>query len=223
MDQTPNNQTPNVPEAAPVNTPKSTEPIAKLNPTNVIETQAQEKSAFNKAKRKHALFVGGVLIAAGAGIILMLTAQGMSLNTYAEVSRLNSVATFIGWGIAITTGILVAYITAHPTKLVNSNSNKAGTGMTALLILGVIGLFLGLIPGLVLLTLYAILSINKKEGQKQPSTPSAEPGHHILKPVNGAIVALAFILGIIPGAILAILLTYSLSQRACELSGSKYC
>lgn len=167
----------------------------------------------NKSKQKQAFILVGGIVGFGALAIMLLSILGLRSNSYSYVQSLSNYASFLVWGIGLSTGILAAYLTTHPANLDQSPGSEVAAIGVALLIF--IGLAMGIIPGLIIIALYLLIKTRKKSEPK--------PRRLVPKPVNIVLVALSFILGVIPGLILAFILSYPLSKHACELSGSKYC
>jgi hypothetical protein len=171
-------------------------------------------SAANMTKRRAALTVGAIIIGFIVLIVLLVTGLGIGTTVYAEANNFSNIAWFISLVIPVTTGILAAYLTAHPVAARSQPATPKSLGIFALVLLG---LCIGVLPGLVILAIY-LATKSRKVTDPQEITQSL-----VLKPVNFIFVILSFILGIIPGFILAFVISYPLSKHACELSGSKYC
>ncbi len=199
-------------ESKPLETPSWSAPV----PTSEDElAESQVQIELNKALRRKALLIMVAGVAAALVGVGILTAIGMQLKTYKEVQQLSDIANTLGWAIAIAIGVFTAYMTAHPVQL--SSKEKSSNVVPIIVVIAVIaGLATGVLPGLIILAVYLLFG-KKAKAEKQVD------GTLILKPVGVGFVILAFIVGLIPGAILAFMVTYPLSTRACELSGSKYC
>lgn len=174
------------------------------------DTPAIEAMALNKIK--NGKIVKAILLALGvcAGIILLLTAIGLQSEDVIYVNRLGQYSGYFLLPIAILTGFLAAYITAHPAGPKRKNEDLSWT------LFIIAGLLLGIIPGIMLLVLYLSRRFNLYYIRSPNQT-------FFMGLVKAVLVLLIFIIGFIPGLILAILLTYPLTVHACELSGSKFC
>jgi hypothetical protein len=170
--------------------------------------------AGNKKKRAIATRIVFGIVAIGVVTILLLTSAGLASSSYGYVSQLNNYSSVVVWIIALSTGILAAYLTAHPSNFGEAYAPSGGKtiGIIALVL---IGLVMGLIPGIIILGLYLLLRHRRNS--------EASTGQIASKPVRVILVILSFILGFVPGLIVAFMLNYPLSKHACELSGSKYC
>lgn len=179
--------------------------------------------AVNNVKRRKAKHFILMVTGLAALAIFLLSSYGLSLNTYSEVSPLSSFADILGWIIALSGGVLSAYMTAHPVVLAGESGNKRDGSPTMIIVLVCVGLLLGVLPGLLVLAFYLLFRkkmVPEEVDQNKQDSTNRMPG---LKPVHAFWVVLAFFVGLIPAGILAIIMTYPLSKHACELSGSKYC
>lgn len=177
----------------------------------------------NRNKRHKATILSGAIIGLGILLIMFLTAAGLSTSTYAEASSYSGTANTVAFLLALTAGIYTAYITAHPTRLSTQVKKKNDANVIVIAALVALGLFLGVIPGLIILALYFLLFRRKVDRPVTSKDPNNSKPTMSLQVVNFGFIVVGFILGFIPALILAFILTYPLGKHACELSGSKYC
>lgn len=188
-------------------------------------TIAIEKSVYNKQSRKKAWkFSLSIFIIIGI-ISSIVIIMGMRSSSYSYVGGLSSITGILGIIFALTAGITSAYTTAHPTQLYfNDGEKQSKTTTTIWLIIGIIGLFFGVIPGLIIL-IPVIFTMNIPGSKFYNNDPSQNINNRklTLQSTNLLMLAAGLILGLIPGIIMALVISYPLSARACELSGAKCC
>ncbi len=200
-------------------------PVTPFQSATTDEATLQ-KVAVNKNKRRHAMTLAAVAACAVALIIMILTPMGLATGSYEEAQQISNIATIVAMMLALIGGVFAAYTTAHPVWTVPENSgHNFLQDPVAIVVIIVAGLLLGIIPGIICLLIFVWLKKKEAADRKaqQASTAGGARPRMILRPANIIIIGLSFVLGLIPGLILSVVITYPLSKHACELSGSKYC
>lgn len=191
------------------------------NKQQIDNENALKKIEVNKKLRRNALFIVIASISLISLYVFTLTQMGLSSKSYSYVSDLSSYAGPAILILPLITGMYTAYRIAHPISTYSERSGIYWRGVTWLAVI-LIGLFMGVIPGIILLIIF--LFIDKPKNEVEHEINAIDPNAPIkIKSVNVFLVILGFFAGIIPGLIYAFLITYPLSQHACKLSGAKYC
>lgn len=180
---------------------------------STLDKRIETAIARNKEINQRALiYIAGFIALCSLGIGF-LTYKGNRSDIYEYVQGLSDNANFLGMLIVAASGAFFAYRFAHPTR--GPREPRRNLLLRALVV--IIGLVAYILPGIILL-LILFLSWRTTIGVTRHAN-----GVPKLKTVNYLLAIPGFIIGIIPGIIWTGIITYPLSERACSLSGSKYC
>lgn len=194
-------------DASPINSETSSDstsqnyPDLEASPPNTIET-VEQRSFFKQ---------NGLLMASFVVFIVNICATfvAMSTQSYDTASTMSAI-TFYGGGLAsLLLGAGVAIAVLGPKKTTGSQHSMNSLTLigTILLIASMIGGFITLIPGIVLIVI----------GNKRPATENKPIG----RTTRIILAIMSFIGAGIAGLVFSFVLVAITSQRACELSSSK--
>jgi heme/copper-type cytochrome/quinol oxidase subunit 2 len=199
-----------------------------------VENKAVLKMSDNNRSINHMAFIL-LMIALFISLVIIFTLWQFSNSTrsYSTAVLYESYGDIVTLVMTALFGMYFAFITAHPTRTIikdqldQTNKGSNGLGGRILWIAGIIvGLLLGVLPGIILFILFYRAQSKKNKVLRQEASllmTNIATQSFMLKPIKISSIIAAFFIGLVPGFVWMLIITYPLSKRSCELSGSKYC
>ncbi len=120
-------------------------PVLSPKPITGTVSTARPKvyAPYTETRNTTIVFGGIILISFLAIMLFFINAQGVATSTYADAAHYSTIAGYITWPLALIAGAWMAYIITHPR-------NPKPRSNILRIFLGVLGFFLGAVPGLIL-------------------------------------------------------------------------